>query len=51
MGYGKFKDAKNIMVARSEYEYAQKHPYIRFKKKWWDGMDFTSLIFRDTLLD
>lgn len=43
-GLRQFKDA---MVARSEYEYAKKHLYIRFKKKWWDGMDLNLYDWND----
>ncbi|MCI1466122.1 MAG: N-acyl homoserine lactonase family protein [Lactobacillus sp.] len=38
-GLKQFKDAKHVLVARTEYEYAKKHHWVRFKKKWWDGMD------------
>lgn len=43
-GLRQFKDA---MVARSEYEYAKKYLYIRFKKKWWDGMDLNLYDWND----
>lgn len=33
-GLEQFKDAKHIMVARDEYNYAIKH-HIRFNKSWW----------------
>lgn len=47
-GLRQFKDAQNIMVARSEYEYAKKHPYIRFKKKWWDDVDLNLYDWNDS---
>jgi metal-dependent hydrolase len=47
-GLRQFKDAKNIMVVRSEYEYAKKHPYIRFKKKWWDDVDLNLYDWNDS---
>lgn len=34
-GLPQFKNAKHILVAKVEYNYAKKHHWIRFKKKWW----------------
>lgn len=36
-GLEQFKDAKHIMVAKSEYDYALKH-HVRFDKSWWQDV-------------
>jgi glyoxylase-like metal-dependent hydrolase (beta-lactamase superfamily II) len=46
-GLQQFKDAKHIMVAKTEYEYAQKHHQIRFKHQWWDGLDLNLYEWND----
>lgn len=38
-GLRQFKDARHIMVARTEYRYAQKHHWFRFKSQWWQGLN------------
>ena len=48
-GLRQFKDAKHIMVSKTEYEYAKKHSTFRFKKKWWDGIDLDLYDWNDTL--
>lgn len=37
-GLRQFKQAKHIMVARTELQYAEKHHWFRFKRQWWQGI-------------
>lgn len=34
-------DARRIMVASDELQYAERHPFIRFQKRWWRGVRLT----------
>lgn len=37
------KDAKHILVAAEELECARKNGFIRYKKKWWEGVDMQTI--------
>ncbi|MDT9605170.1 N-acyl homoserine lactonase family protein [Lactobacillus johnsonii] len=47
-GLRQFKNAKHIMVAKSEYEYAKKHEAVRFKPRWWKGLNLDLYDWNDT---
>ena len=37
------KDAKHIIVAQEELDCARKNGFIRYKKKWWEGVDLQTI--------
>lgn len=37
-GLRQFKEAKHVLVSKTEYYYACQHHWFRFKKRWWQGM-------------
>lgn len=42
------KDAKHILVAAEELECARKNGFIRYKKKWWEGVDMQTIVWNGT---
>ena len=42
------KDAKHIIVAQEELECARKNGFIRYKKKWWEGVDMHTIEWNGT---
>ena len=42
------KDAKHIIVAQEELDCARKNGFIRYKKKWWDGVDLQTIEWNGT---
>ena len=42
------KDAKHILVAAEELECARKNGFIRYKKKWWEGVDMQTIAWNGT---
>ena len=42
------KDAKHIFVAAEELECARKNGFIRYKKKWWEGVDMHTIEWNGT---
>ena len=42
------KDAKHILVAAVELECARKNGFIRYKKKWWEGVDMQTIEWNGT---
>ena len=34
------RDARSIMVAEEEIAFAHKNRFVRYQKKWWDGINF-----------
>ncbi len=42
------KDAKHILVAAEELECARKNGFIRYKKKWWEGVDMHTIEWNGT---
>lgn len=42
------KDAKHILVAAEELECARKNGFIRYKKKWWEGVDLQAIVWNGT---
>jgi glyoxylase-like metal-dependent hydrolase (beta-lactamase superfamily II) len=42
------KDAKHILVAAEELECARKNGFIRYKKKWWEGVDMQTIEWNGT---
>ena len=41
-------DAKHIIVAQEELDCARKNGFIRYKKKWWEGVDLQTIEWNDT---
>ena len=42
------KDAKHIIVAQEELDCARKNGLIRYKKKWWEGVDLQTIEWNGT---
>lgn len=42
------KDAKHILVAAEELECARKNGFVRYKKKWWEGVDLKTITWNGT---
>ena len=42
------KDAKHILCAAEELECARKNGFIRYKKKWWEGVDMFTIKWNGT---
>ena len=42
------KDAKHIIVAQEELDCARKNGFIRYKKKWWEGVDLQTIKWNGT---
>ena len=42
------KDAKHILVAAEELNCARKNGFIRYKKKWWEGVDMQTIEWNGT---
>jgi len=42
------KDAKHIIVAQEELDCARKNGFIRYKKKWWEGVDLQTIEWNST---
>ena len=42
------KDAKHILCAAEELECARKNGFIRYKKKWWEGVDLHTIEWNGT---
>ena len=42
------KDAKHIIVAQEELDCARKNGFIRYKKKWWEGVDMQTIEWNGT---
>lgn len=42
------KDAKHIIVAQEELDCARKNGFIRYKKKWWEGVDMQTIKWNGT---
>ena len=42
------KDAKHILVAFEELECTRKNGFIRYKKKWWEGVDLETIEWNGT---
>ena len=42
------KDAKHIIVAQEELDCARKNGFIRYKKKWWEGVDLLTIEWNGT---
>ena len=42
------KDAKHILVAAEELDCARKNGFIRYKKKWWEGVDMQTIEWNGT---
>ncbi len=42
------KDVKHILCAAEELECARKNGFIRYKKKWWDGVDMHTIEWNGT---
>ena len=42
------KDAKHIIVAQEELDCARKNGFIRYKKKWWEGVDMQTIDWNGT---
>lgn len=42
------KDAKHIIVAQEELDCARKNGFIRYKKKWWEGVDLQTIDWNGT---
>ena len=42
------KDAKHIIVAQEELDCAHKNGFIRYKKKWWEGVDLQTIEWNGT---
>ena len=42
------KDAKHIIVAQEELDCARKNGFIRYKKKWWEGVDLETIEWNGT---
>jgi len=42
------KDAKHIIVAQEELDCARKNGFIRYKKKWWNGVDLQTIEWNGT---
>ena len=42
------KDAKHIIVAQEELDCARKNGFIRYKKKWWEGVDLQTIVWNGT---
>ena len=42
------KDTKHILCAAEELECARKNGFIRYKKKWWDGVDMHTIEWNGT---
>ena len=42
------KNAKHIIVAQEELDCARKNGFIRYKKKWWEGVDLQTIEWNDT---
>lgn len=48
-GLSLVKDAKKILVASDEVKCAKKHSAVRYKQKWWKGVNFTEFNWNNTL--
>ena len=42
------KDAKHIIVAQEELDCARKNGFIRYKKKWWEGVNLQTIEWNGT---
>lgn len=42
------KNAKHIIVAQEELDCARKNGFIRYKKKWWEGVDLQTIEWNGT---
>ena len=42
------KEAKHIIVAQEELDCARKNGFIRYKKKWWEGVDLQTIEWNGT---
>lgn len=42
------KDAKHIIVAQEELDCARKNGFIRYKKKWWEGVELQTIDWNGT---
>lgn len=42
------KDAKHIIVAQEELDCARKNGFIRYKKKWWEGVELQTIEWNGT---
>ena len=42
------KDAKHIIVAQEELDCARKNGFIRYKKKWWEGVELQAIDWNGT---
>ena len=42
------KDAKHVICAKEELECARKNGVIRYKKKWWEGVDLQTIEWNGT---
>ena len=42
------RDAKHIIVAQEELDCARKNGFIRYKKKWWEGVDLQTIEWNGT---
>ena len=42
------KDAKHIIVTQEELDCARKNGFIRYKKKWWEGVDMQTIKWNGT---
>jgi len=42
------KDAKHIIVAQEELDCARKNGFIRYKMKWWEGVDLQTIEWNGT---
>ena len=42
------KDAKHIIEAQEELDCARKNGFIRYKKKWWEGVDLQTIEWNGT---
>lgn len=42
------KDAKHVIVAQEELDCARKNGFIRYKKKWWEGVELETIQWNGT---
>ena len=47
-GLSLVKDAKKILVSADEVACAKKHSVVRYKSKWWKGVNLTEFEWNDT---
>lgn len=47
-GLEQVRDAKKILVSKSEYDFAKKHSLVRYKSRWWENANVTKFEWNGT---